>query len=291
MTHGYEIVDSHIHFWEPNRPDRPYDMGGMILGDPLSVEQLLADAREAGVDRVLQVTPSIMGWDNEYAIESAERFPDRIVAVIGRIDPRGPGLRQRLAALKARKVVGVRVTLIKAMSEWLRDGTMEALLDEAGKIGMIVQIFGPGQPVETLAAAKRHPETQIFVDHMAVPYTEEEPFAHWADVLRLADAPNVWMKASAFPESSHEGFPFANVAGYFKELYERFGPDRLIWGSNYPPCMSAGTYKESVDFATSLPFLDDEAKAKILGRRCCAQSQEPRFAACNSLPSTHEVKK
>ena len=220
----------------------------------------------AGVDRVLQVTPSIMGWDNEYAIESAARFPDRIVAVIGRIDPRGAGLAKRLAELKARKVVGVRVTLINAMTEWLRDGTMEALLDEAGKIGMLVQIFGPGQPLEMLAAAKRHPGTQIFIDHMSVSYVDDKPYAQWADALRLAEAPNVWMKASAFPDSAHTRYPWTNVAGYFKELYERFGPDRLIWGSNYPPCTSAGTYKESVDFATSLPFLDDEAKAKIFGK-------------------------
>ena len=58
------IVDTHVHYWEPESPERPYDPHGMRLGDPVSVEDLLATVGAAGVDKILQVTPSIMGWDN-----------------------------------------------------------------------------------------------------------------------------------------------------------------------------------------------------------------------------------
>ena len=100
---------------------------------------------------------------------------------------------------------------------------------------------------------------------MALSHADTEPFANWQNVLALADAPNVWMKVSYFPEVAHERFPFSSTRGYFQQLFERFGPDRLIWGSNYPPSRNAASYKESVDFVDTVPFLSAADKAKLVG--------------------------
>jgi predicted TIM-barrel fold metal-dependent hydrolase len=95
-------------------------------------------------------------------------------------------------------------------------------------------------------------------------HADREPFAAWSDVLALAELPNVYVKVSYFPEVAHEPYPFTAVWRYFEHLYDRFGPDRLIWGSNYPPSRSACSYRESVDFVReALPFLSDADKAKI----------------------------
>lgn len=271
MSAAREIIDTHIHYWEPERPDRPWDPGGVITGPPISVERLLADADAAGVTRVVQVTPSIMGYDNRYGIEGAQRYPDRIVGVIGRFDPVADDLAARLRAYRAQPtILGVRLTLIKGWAAWLADGTLDPFLDEAGRQQVPVQIYAPREAAWLLRAARRHPQTRILVDHMTLSHGDAEPFAQWADVLALADAPNVWMKVSYFPEVAHEPFPFARTQPYFERLYERFGPDRLIWGSNYPPSRDAASYAESVSFIDTLPFLDEPAKRKLFGANVLA---------------------
>jgi predicted TIM-barrel fold metal-dependent hydrolase len=261
-----EVVDTHVHYWEPDRADRPWAGGGVNLGPPFSVEQLIAHARDAGVTRVVQVTPSIMGYDNRYAIEGALRYPDRIVGVIGRFDPVGNDLPDRLARYLAQpKMLGARLTVIKEWTAWLEPGVLDPFLHEAGAHGMPVQIYAPRQAIWLRELALRHPGTPLLVDHMTLSHDDPEPFAHWPDVLRLAEAPNVWMKVSYFPEVAHEGFPFARTWPYFEQLFERFGPDRLIWGSNYPPSLNAATYRESAEFVNAMPFLGESDKRKIYG--------------------------
>jgi L-fuconolactonase len=261
-----EIVDTHVHYWEPEQPDRPWAGGGVNIGPPLSVEHLLADATGAGVTRVVQVTPSIMGCDNRYAIEGALRHPDRIVGVIGRFDPIGNDLPDRLAQYLAQpKILGARLTLIKEWTAWLEPGVLDPFLTEAARHGMPVQIYAPRQAAWLRDLALRHPQTPLLVDHMTLSHDDPEPFARWPDVLRLADAPNVWMKVSYFPEVAYERFPFARIRPYLDQLVERFGPERLIWGSNYPPSRNAATYRESVEFVNAMPFLAESDKRKIFG--------------------------
>jgi L-fuconolactonase len=163
-------------------------------------------------------------------------------------------------------MLGVRVTLIKDWTDWLRDGTLEPLLAEAGKIGLRVQLYGPYQSAEMLAAAQRHPDTIFLIDHTALDHHDAEPFKDWKNLLALAVRPNVYVKVSYFPEASKQGFPFANALPHFKELFERVGPDRLIWGSNYPPSAAASTYADNVAFVkTETPFLSESDKQKIFG--------------------------
>src|SRR4051812_21395884 len=122
-----EIIDSHCHYWEPDLPNRPWDPQGAILGPPLSCENLLALAAEAGVTKIVQVTPSIMGYDNAYSLECAERYPDKIAGVFVRLDPVGDDMPARLAEYRRHpKFWGVRITLHQGGNEsWLDKGTLD----------------------------------------------------------------------------------------------------------------------------------------------------------------------
>ncbi|TAM77616.1 hypothetical protein EPN44_02755 [bacterium] len=267
MVEQYAVIDSHVHYWEAGRPDRPWSSDGADIGAPLLAEELLRDAAAAGVSKILQVTPSIMGFDNRYSIEAARRYPERIIGVIGRFDPTGDEVGRRLAQYVSQPgMLGARITLIKRWKRWLLDGVLETFLAEAGRLRMPVQIYAPNQGALLREAAKRHGETTFLVDHMTLSHSDPEPFRHWEDVLMLSDAPNVYVKVSYFPEVAHSAYPFESVQPYFESLYERFGPDRLIWGSNYPPSRSACTYKESVEFVSgALSFLHAADRQKILG--------------------------
>src|SRR5579872_3756024 len=245
-----QIIDTHTHYWEPNRPDRPWDPTGTNLGTPLSAEQLISDATTAGVTKVVQVTPTIMGYDNTYSFEAAERYPDRIAGVFARFDPTVRDLAGGLAELRSQPTfLGIRLTLMSApFSDWLTDGTLDRFLVETAKQKVAVAIFAPHAAKTLGDLARRHPGATLLADHMTLSHHDAQPFAGWSEVLALADVPNLWMKVTYFPEVAHEAYPFATVQPRFKELLERFGSERLIWGSNYPPSKRACSYKENVDF-------------------------------------------
>lgn len=263
-----EIIDSHIHFWEPDRPDRPWDKGGVNIGEPLLAEQLLADAKAAGVTKVVQVTPTIMGYDNRYGAEAAQKYPDRIVGVFGRFDPTGADMPARLAQLKATpKMLGVRLTFLRPpFTDWFDDGTLDRFVAEAANQQVPLAFYAPNRPTQVAAAARRNPTARILIDHMTLRHQDAEPFSFWPDVMALAQVPNLWIKVSYFPEVAHTPYPFPDVRPYFKEMIERFGADRLIWGSNYPPSAEACSYKRNLDFALQVcAHLSEADRAKIFG--------------------------
>jgi predicted TIM-barrel fold metal-dependent hydrolase len=260
-----EIIDAHVHYTEHS--DRP--QGSERDRRPLPVEQLLEDAKNAGVSKIVQVTRETMGYDNRYSFEAAQRFSDRIAGVFGRLDPTSADMPDALARLKAQpEFLGVRVTLrAPRFAGWLSDRTLDPFLAEAGKQRVPVAIFAPGQAKELGEAARRHPATRVLVDHMALRREDSDPFVSWRDTLALADLPNVWVKVSYFPEVAREAYPFVKMQERFKHMFERFGPDRLIWASNYPSSEKACSYKQAVDFPRiECTFLTDADRLKILGQ-------------------------
>lgn len=281
------IVDSHVHYWEPPTPDRAWDPAGQIPGAPVSVEALLGEARSAGVDRVVGITLRLMGQDNRYALEGAQRYPDRIAAVFGRVDPRGDDLRSRLGALAANpKFAGVRFALfLPEEMAWLVDGTLDRFLDVAAELGLLVAIFC-ARPRELGRLAARHPSCTVLADHMAIDHrrlqreSPDDVFAGWGDVLALANVPNVRLKVSNIAELSRGPFPFKDVVPRIRAVYESFGPDRLVWGSNYPPSKERASYAESVRCFAELSFVSDADKAKIMGTN---------FLGLLHAPKEHEI--
>ena len=102
MKAPFELIDSHIHYWQADTPDRPWVVGGALPDTaPWSVDQIVAAAEAAGVSRVVQVVPSLMGYDNRYGFEGAEQCPDKVAGVFARIDPLAADMPARLAALRA----------------------------------------------------------------------------------------------------------------------------------------------------------------------------------------------
>src|SRR5689334_14205961 len=105
------IVDTHVHYTQPPSAERPYahPAGGVV---PITAQALIAAARAIGIDRVVQVTASPLGYDNRYSIEGAQQHPDGVAGVIGRFDPFAPRLHERLRAFMAQpSMVGLRYTL------------------------------------------------------------------------------------------------------------------------------------------------------------------------------------
>jgi predicted TIM-barrel fold metal-dependent hydrolase len=92
-----------------------------------------------------------------------------------------------------------------------------------------------------------------------------DAFASWSDVLALATFPNAYVKIANVPELSRRPFPYDDLTSRLREIYDAFGPGRVIWGSNYPPSKAAATYAHSVRYVDEIPFMSDAEKADFMG--------------------------
>lgn len=270
---GGMIVDTHVHYREPPSADHPYRQDGVQMQE-MSAEALLEAAGRAGVDAIVQVTPSILGYDNAYSFREAARRPERIVGVIARFDPMAPGMEERLAALQAEpEFLGVRFTLFNDWNEtWLQEGRLNPFLEVAQRRDVAVQIFAPYRSAEMAATARRFPGVRFLFDHMGLRHFPGVPIAEtyrqWDELLALSGVPNVWIKVSHFPESvaTEERSPFPSAQLRLRQLYERAGATRLVWGSNFPPVQRACTYRQAVDLIrTDCSFLTMADREAILG--------------------------
>ena len=271
MKMPFELVDSHVHYWVASTPDRPWiENGPEPDKDPWPVERLLEETTAAGVSRVVDVVPSLLGYDNRYAFEAADAHPDRVAGIYGRVDPLDADMPRILADLHAHpKFMGIRLTLLSPVERsWLVDASpLQPFFEEAERLDFPVGLFARGFPGEIMRIAQQFPRTRVIVDHMALNWRNPHPFDDWPDVLAMSKLSNVYMKVSYLPEASHEeAYPYPKAKQYFREIYEEFGEDRLIWGTNFPPSKRMCSYQQQVDFMLdACSFLPDAVQAKFFG--------------------------
>lgn len=228
------IVDTHVHVVSgdrgtypvlPTAPDWPVT----------EIDQLVASMDEAGVERALLVqTFFTYGVDNSYMIDAAAKYPRRLqtVAVIDQLSPTAPEV---LTALVKRH--GIRG--IRFMPKGLPPG---ALWDErsfpvwrrAGELGVVITVAAELEHLPFMpAVVARFPEAKVAFEHMWALEIGTPPYAPLEAIGPLARFPNVYLKLC--PNNSHmlrDGGGSAKA--FFGRLIDRFGIERMMWGSNYP---------------------------------------------------------
>jgi predicted TIM-barrel fold metal-dependent hydrolase len=116
------IVDAQVHLWKAETEDWKWVPGMKPqMPEPFTIEKLMPLMDEAGVDRVVVVPPSWPGDRNDYALEAARRYPDRL-AVMGRIALRNPASATLLPKWKEQPgMLGVRLTFLGPAAAWLKE--------------------------------------------------------------------------------------------------------------------------------------------------------------------------
>jgi len=266
------IVDAQVHLWKAESEDWKW-VPGLVpqLPEPFTIERLVPMMDEAGVDRVVIVPPSWPGDRNDYAIEAVRRYPTRF-RIMGKIplqDPKGAAL---LARWKDQPgMVGLRVIFNTQQSiPWLTDGTVDWLWAAAEKAELPVMCFAPGRTAAFGQVAERHPQLQLILDHMGITAamvrdnTINEAIA---TTVALAKYPNLSVKVSATPGLSREPYPWRDVAGYIKRVFDAYGPQRSYWGTDLTNTYAKGSYRQRIThFTEELNFLSESDKDLVMGR-------------------------
>lgn len=261
------IVDSQVHIWQNNLPANPahrqirnYDQ-----------HDLLREMDEAGVDAAVIHPP---GWDpnaNELAVEAARQHPNRL-AILGNFPLDRPASRALVDGWKQRPgMLGFRFTFNQPHQRtWLTDGTVDWLWPAAERAGLPVGLAAGNFLPVVGQVAERHPQLKLIIDHLgrASGSKDAEAFANLAELLALAKYPNVAVKASGAPSYSSEPYPYRNIHGYVRQIFDAFGPERTFWGTDITrmPC----SWKQCVTmFTEELPWLTGREQELVMGRALC----------------------
>jgi predicted TIM-barrel fold metal-dependent hydrolase len=229
-------VDGHLHVWRAAEGKTP---GVTTLVPPqtdVPIEWAAKTICANGIDRAVLVQPVFRGEDNAYVAQCARNEPDRFAAVCV-IDPRTPGAPERLATWVARGCRGLRLRpRIADEAALFGDPATFPLWEAAGRLGVVVSVLcGPEHAAMIGTLAERFPDVPIVIDHLAHPnLAAGVRAASFRNLVDLARCSNVFIKISGYYHFSVEPFPFADCWDAMRAAYDRFGPARLVWGSDFP---------------------------------------------------------
>jgi predicted TIM-barrel fold metal-dependent hydrolase len=261
------IVDAQVHIWANNKPTNPAHR----QIDNFSKDDLLKEMDEAGVDAAVIHPP---GWDpnsNELAIEAARQHPNRL-SILGNFPLDRPESRALIDGWKSQPgMLGLRFTFNQPHQRtWPTDGTIDWVWPAAERAGIPIALAAATFLPVVGQVAARHPGLRLIVDHLGRTggTKDEAAFANLAELLALAQYPNVAIKATGAPSYSSAPYPFRNIQPYLHQIYDAFGPERMFWGTDITrmPC----SWKQCVTFFTEeLPWLSESDKELIMGRAFC----------------------
>lgn len=267
------ILDAHQHFWQRSQPfdyrwlDSP--PLARIRRDylPADLEPLI---RAAGVDRTLFVQTQHNVAENRWAMALADRH-DWIAGVVGWVDLTSPDCERQLLEFRAhRKFVGVRhITQDEPDDDFIvRDDVLRGLkVLEKHRVPFDLLFHVRHLPhAATLAA--RLPDLPLVIDHLAKPGIKDGRTDGWLEPLRAAARfPNVFCKLSGLiTEADWQTWRPADLRPYVQSALDAFGPSRCLFGSDWPVCELAGSYRQVLDALLEVlgPISADE-RAAVLG--------------------------
>jgi len=242
------IIDAHTHFYDPTRPQGvpwPSPQDDFLYRKVLP-EHYKAAAAPEGVTGAVMIEASAWIEDNAWALELAAGDPF-VVGVVGHLEPGQEGFAEHLDRFAANPLFrGIRVGA----------GTMAtletpAVMDDLGKLAdrdLELDLLIQTQHLPAVATlAARLPELRLGVNHVAaVRIDGNAPDPAWAEGVRAAgESDNVWCKVSALtwfatPEPAPVEVDF--YAPTLDALWEAFGEDRLVYGSDWPVSARKAAY-------------------------------------------------
>lgn len=260
------MIDAHQHLWTIARPDCrwPTAVEGPIHRD-FDAADFRALSAPAGVVGSILVQSQEGLDDMEWLLEIAEREPI-FAAAVGWADLGAPEAAAEVRAHALRpKLRAIRPMVQDKPADWYDDARIEPALAAMTDGGLRLEAL---VRVPHLAAlerlALRHSSLPIAIDHAAKPRIgDSDGFSRWrAAIAPLAERPNVWCKFSGLLTEAPPGLRSTEaIAPYADALIDLFGPDRLMWGSDWPVLNLAGDYAGWL--AMALELIPEPARCAV----------------------------
>jgi L-fuconolactonase len=243
-------LDSHQHFWKYSDAEYGWIDDNTLRRDFLP-DGLHKELKSAGIDGAISVQARQTLGETDWLLSLAEQN-SFLKGVVGWVPLTSPSVEadiEKFASRKKLKAVRHVVQDEKDDRYILRDDLNAgvALLDRHG-LAYDILIFERHLPY-AIQFVDRHPKQRFILDHIAKPRIRDGAVQPWRDNLReMAKRPNVWCKVSGVvTEADHKKWTEAQVRFYIDTALDAFTPKRVMFGSDWPVCLSATTYKNWVE--------------------------------------------
>ena len=269
------IIDSQVHAYEANTPKRPWhtvpNWPAHVTGD-----EMVAAMDQVGVDGAIFISAfSLYQYDASYAVDVQKAHPDRL-AIVKPVDPDDPAVADVVAEWKRTPgTVGIRIILTKDLgrhSDPNHPG-LDRIARAAVTHDLPVNILCWGNLDAGMAVIDRNPDTRFIIDHLGIlqPRTPPAPPQPWADlpkVLDLAKRKNAVIKVSGACTLSKEPYPFADIWDPLARVFDAWGFDRCLWGTDWTRAFAVVNYQQAVEPFLKTDRLSDSERAALMGGAC-----------------------
>lgn len=244
----FMIIDAHQHFWKYDPVTHAWIDDGMkaIRRDYLPSD-LQPHLEEHGIDGCVAVQADQTEDETLFLLDLAENYPF-IKAVVGWIDLWSDNLEERLANLSGfQKLAGFRHILQAEEPERMLEPSFLRGIGTLQKYKYTYDILiYPRHLDAALNLVRRFPDQKFVVDHLAKPSINDRVFEPWQSKMKeLAQSENVSCKISGMvTEADWQNWTPEDLRPYMDFIFGIFGTKRLLFGSDWPVCLLAGSYGE-----------------------------------------------
>ncbi|HEY0549928.1 MAG TPA: amidohydrolase family protein [Verrucomicrobiae bacterium] len=262
-------IDSHQHFWKYSESEYPW----IGKGTPLERDWLPADlqreAAKVGINGCVAVQARQTLEESKWLLELADKSPF-IKGVVGWVDLPSEKVVDDLAALsKHKKFVGVRHVVQSEPADFMLKPEFLRGLGELHAFDFTYDLLlFPKHLPSAVKVVEKLSHQRFVLDHIAKPMIRTGMIQPWKDDLReLAKHKNVSCKISGMvTEAKHQGWKKEDFRPYLDVVFEVFGEDRLMFGSDWPVCLLAATYEQAHELvADYFKQFSSEVNAKFFG--------------------------
>jgi L-fuconolactonase len=269
------IIDSQVHAYEANTPKRPW---AIVPNWPAHVtgDEMVAAMDKVGVNGAIFISPFAMyRYDGSYAVEVQRAHPDRF-AIVKPVDPDDPSVADVIADWKKTPgAVGIRIMPVKepGRDRDPNDPGIDRILRAAARYDLPVNILCWGNLEVGTALIDRYANVRFIIDHLGIlqPRTPPAPPQPWADlpkVLELAKRPNAVIKVSGACTLSKEPYPFPDIWDPLARVFEAWGFERCLWGTDWTRAFAVVNYEQAVKPFLETDRLSDSERAMLMGGAC-----------------------
>jgi len=268
MSHPPRI-DSHMHVWQLSRGDYGWLTPDLApIYRDFTIEDVRASWEQAGIDYAILVQAAPTLEETLYLLSVAESEP-QVKGVVGWIDMLAPDAVNQLERLASNKLLrGIRPMLQDIPDDdWMLKSELapvyRAIVDLDLRFDALVL---PRHLANLLQLTERHPDLKIVIDHGAKPPIGEDLDSWRGDLARLADIPHVHCKFSGLVTECRERTSKAALEPVSEAVLALFGPERLMFGSDWPVCTLRSTYVQWWHWAQDLTnHLTLDQKSALFG--------------------------
>jgi len=263
-------IDAHHHVWRLARGDYGWLTPALApIYRDFDLSDLAPHLAAAGIKGTILVQAAPTEAETDFLLDVA-KDADIVRGVVGWIDFDAEDAPARIQALAERQLlVGLRPMVQDiADDDWLLRTHLAPLLEAMAARGLVFDaLVLPRHLPRLLHVVRRHPQLQFVLDHFGKPRLAAGDIADWrADIAQLAEQPNVVCKLSGLVTEAAKDWQVADLKDAVDHALACFGPQRMLWGSDWPVVNLASGYDKWFAAAESLlAGLSADEKAAVFG--------------------------